>query len=149
MWKRSRNKSHLGIPEPVPEPIRKQGQEYWERDRIINHCQVGKAQSNGLCKLEYSVQWAGYTPAQDTWQEAKQLREDGQEPAIREYHRVTGRPLEVFSVFRNSPHSPRCVPSFVLPFIAFPRGFILYPLVSAGGGGVLAHLLSQSLPAQE
>ena len=48
------------------------------------------------------------------WQEAKQLREDGQEQAILEYHRVTGRPLEVFSVFSNSPHSPCCVPSSVL-----------------------------------
>ena len=59
--------------EPVPGPTWKQGQEYWELDQIINHCLVGKAQRNGLCKLEYSVQWAGYTLAQDTWQEAKQL----------------------------------------------------------------------------
>ena len=34
---------HLGIPEPAPEPIQKQGQEYWELDRIIHHCRVGKA----------------------------------------------------------------------------------------------------------
>jgi hypothetical protein len=30
----------------------------------------------------------------------------------------------------------------------FPQGFILNPLVSAGGGDVLAHLLSKNLPAQ-
>jgi len=69
---------------------------YYEIDKIVDHRRVGRNQRDGRRKLQYRVRWEGFPPAQDSWEPADQLREDGLEHSIQQYHLITGRPIEPF-----------------------------------------------------
>lgn len=88
--------SHLGIADPPPSPIVRNGQRYFEIDKIVDHRRVGRKQRDGRRKLQYRVHWEGFQSAHDTWEPADHLREDGLEHLIQEYHFATGRPLEPY-----------------------------------------------------
>ena len=81
---------------PPPSPHVRAGQRFYEIDKIIDHRRVGRKQRDGRKKLQYRVRWEGFQPAQGTWEPADHLREDGLDHLIRQYHLVTGRPLEPY-----------------------------------------------------
>lgn len=87
---------YLGVTEPPPSPLVRAGKQYFEIDKIVDHRRVGRKQRDGRRKLQYRVHWEGFQPAQDTWEPADHLREDGLEHLIQQYHSTTGRPFEPY-----------------------------------------------------
>ena len=83
--------TRLGQVDPPPIPLVVDGNFRYEVDHIIAHRRVGRRHL-----LQYRVRWTGYGQADDTWEYATNLRDDGLMDEIRRHHHQTGVPEEPF-----------------------------------------------------